>query len=56
MLFRRAKKTLPFMKRGVKKLFLRIDILSSVLKKIHMKGDSFAKCSKVSFKRSSLKS
>ena len=41
MLFRRAKNTSPFMKRGVKKLFLRIDILFSVLKN-YMKGGSFA--------------
>jgi hypothetical protein len=45
MLFRRAKITSPFMKRGVKKLFLRIDILSSVLKN-HMKGGSFANARK----------
>ena len=45
LFFLRAKNTFPFMKRGVKKLFLRIDILFSVLKN-YMKGGSFANARK----------
>lgn len=55
MLFAPREKNIAFYEERSKKAIFKNRHPLFSFEKIHMKGDSFVKCSKVSFKRSSLK-